>query len=154
MNEPLLVPVLTYTSWTMLWKEEGVSRIRPVQMENLKGLLGIRRLDRVPNARIKELCEVKKGVDERIDEGVLPWFGQMERMEKDRIARKLYVGECDGRHSVGRPRKMWIDTVKDCLRKRGLDIRQARRMVQDRCEWQGFLRSSAWGMSWGMNPKP
>ena len=37
--------------------------------------------------------------------------------------------ECPGIHSVGRPQKRWIDIVKECLRKRGLDVRQARRMV-------------------------
>ena len=30
-------------------------------MDNLKGLLGIRRMDRVPSAWIRELCRVKKG---------------------------------------------------------------------------------------------
>ena len=34
--------------------------------------------DWVPNARIRELCEVKN-LDERI-EGVLWWFGHVERM--------------------------------------------------------------------------
>ena len=33
--------------------------------------MGIRRIDRVPNARIRELCGVRKGLDEGIDEGVL-----------------------------------------------------------------------------------
>ena len=40
-------------------------------MDNLRGLLGIRRIDRFPNAWIRELCRVKKGMDERVDEGVL-----------------------------------------------------------------------------------
>ena len=40
-------------------------------MDNFRGLLGIRRMDRVPHARIKELCGVKKGLVEKIDEGVL-----------------------------------------------------------------------------------
>ena len=32
-------------------------------------------------------------VDERIDEGVLRWFSHVERMENDRIAKKvLYIG--------------------------------------------------------------
>ena len=44
------------------------------------------------------------------------------------------MGECAGNRSVGRSRKSWIDTVKDCLRKRALDVRQASRMVQDRSE--------------------
>ena len=51
------------------------SRIRAVQLDNLRRLLGISRIYRVPNARIRELCGVKKGLDERIDEGVLRWFG-------------------------------------------------------------------------------
>ena len=38
---------------------------------NLRGLVDIRRMDRVPNSRIRELCGVRKGLDERIDEGVL-----------------------------------------------------------------------------------
>ena len=40
--------------------------------------------------------------------------------------------ECAGSRSVGRMRKRLIDAVKDCLKKRGLDIRQARRMMYDR----------------------
>ena len=55
-------------------------------MDNLRGLLGIRRMDKVPNARIRQLCGVTKDVDEKIDEGVLRWFGHVERMENGRIA--------------------------------------------------------------------
>ena len=43
-------------------------------------------------------------------------------MENDRFAKRVYEGECDGSRSLGRPRKRWIDTVKDFLRKRGLDV--------------------------------
>ena len=70
----------------MLWKNER-SRVRAVEMDNLRELQGIRRMDRSPNARIRELCGVKNGQDERINEGVLRWFGHEERMERDRIAR-------------------------------------------------------------------
>ena len=94
----------------------------------------------VPNARIRQLCGVTKGVDEKIDEGVFRWFGLVERMENDRIAKRVYVGECAGSLSMGRLRKKWIDIVKDCLKKKGLDDRQARRMVHDRNIWRGFVR--------------
>ena len=78
----------------------------------------------------------------------------MERIDRDRIAKKVFVGECIGSCSVGRPWKRWIDTVKECLRKRGLYIRQARRMVQDRSKWRKFVRGNAWGVARGMNPRP
>ena len=63
-----------YGSETMLWKKKERSRVRAVQMDNLRGFLGIRMMDKVPNARIRELCGVTKGLVERIDKGVLLWF--------------------------------------------------------------------------------
>ena len=77
-------------------KEKERSRIRAVKMIKLRGFLGIRGIDRVPNARVRELYGVTKGVEERIDEGVLQWFGYVERMEKERIAKKVYEGESSG----------------------------------------------------------
>ena len=34
---------------------------------------------------------MKKGLDERIDEGVLWWFVPVERMENDRTAKRVYA---------------------------------------------------------------
>ena len=62
-----LCPIFIYGSETILWKEKERSRNTGVQMEKLRGLLGIRRMDRVPNVRIRELCKVTKGLDERTD---------------------------------------------------------------------------------------
>ena len=56
-------------------------------------------------------------------------------MEKDRIVKRIYIGECAGNHSVDKPQKRWIDNMKECLRKRGLDVSQVRRIVQDKREW-------------------
>ena len=75
---------------------------------------------------------MNKDLDERVEEGVLRWFGHVEKMERDMITKRVYVGECSSIRSVGRPRKRGIDTVKEGLKKRGMDVRQARRMVQDR----------------------
>ena len=78
---------------TMIWKVKERSRIRTIQTDNLRSFLGIRRMDEAPNARIRELwgvmCRVTKGVEERIDEGVLLWFDHVDRMENDRIAEKV-----------------------------------------------------------------
>ena len=88
LHETLLVPVFTYGRDTMLWIEKERSIGMAVQIDNLRGLLGIRRMNRVPNARIRELCGVRKGLYERIGEGVLRWLGHVERMERDNIARE------------------------------------------------------------------
>ena len=48
LYEGFLMPVLLYGSETMIWKEKERSRIRAVQMDSLRGLLGIMSI-RVPN---------------------------------------------------------------------------------------------------------
>ena len=45
-------------------------------MDNLRGLLGIRRMDRVPNEWMKGLMKT--------------CFGHVERMENGRISKKVY----------------------------------------------------------------
>ena len=48
-----------------------MSRIKVVQIDNLRCLLGIRIRDRTSYERIRELCGVVKEFDERIDESFL-----------------------------------------------------------------------------------
>ena len=67
LHEALIVLVLMYGGETMLWKEKERYRIRAVHMDNVS----FRRMDRIPNGRISELCGVKKGLIERINESVL-----------------------------------------------------------------------------------
>ena len=50
LHESLLVPVLTNGSETIIWREKERFRIRAVQIDNLRGLLDIRRMDKVLNA--------------------------------------------------------------------------------------------------------
>ena len=68
LHETLFVPFLMYGSEKMLWKER--SRIRAVQMDNLRGLLGIRSMD---SSECTDNGVIRS--DARIDEGVLRWFG-------------------------------------------------------------------------------
>ena len=75
-----------------------------------------------------------------------------ERMDNDRIAKRVYAEECNGSRSVGRPRKRWINILNYCLRRRGLDVRQARRRMQERSEWGGFVRGNAWRVARETNP--
>ena len=55
-----------------------------------------------------QLCRIAKGVDE----SVLYWFDYTERMENDRIAKRVYMGVCVSSHIVG-------SIVNECLKKRG-----------------------------------
>src|SRR5678816_3773424 len=84
LHEGMLLPVLMYSGETMVWNKRYRSKVQCVEMDNLMGVLGVRRIDIMRNERIRELCGVKKGVYERINESMLRWFGHMERMDDSR----------------------------------------------------------------------
>ena len=54
MKKTLLMPALIYGSKTMIWKEKR-ARIKAVQMDTFRVLLGISRMDKVLNAWIRKL---------------------------------------------------------------------------------------------------
>ena len=60
-----------------------------------------------------------------VDENVLCWLGNTERMENDMSAKMVYMGVCVGNWLVGQLRKKRTDSGNDYL-KRGLIVVQAR----------------------------
>ena len=75
-----------------------------------------------------------------MDQGVLRWFGHMERMGEERLVKRMYDSVVRGVRGRGRPRKCWLNGVQEVLTKKGLDIQEARVCVQDRCEWRRICR--------------
>ena len=70
-NRILNAQVRECMGWSWFGHRGRMENRRAVQMDNLRGLLSIRKMERVPNARIRGLCRVTKREDERIEEGAL-----------------------------------------------------------------------------------
>ena len=69
-------------------------------------------------------------------------------MRKDRIAKRVYVGESIGSLLVGRSQRRWLDSVNDFLKERGLNVGQARKVVKIGMNGGGLKR----GIARGINP--
>ena len=80
------------------------------------------------------LCGLQRSLSERGEAAVLRWFGHVERMEGERLVKKIYQAEVEGNRRRGRPRRRWMDGVKGCLSERGLSIPEAEECVKDRRE--------------------
>ena len=61
LHESFLVPALMHGNEAMICEEKEGSRIRTIQMDNLRGLVGISRTDKVSNVQIREFYGVTKG---------------------------------------------------------------------------------------------
>ena len=114
-------------------------------MDNLRSVLGVRRIDKIRNEFIRSTCGVEKGINERINESMLRWFGHVERMDDSRMVKRMYKSECIGKRPPGRAKRRWIDSVEECLVEKNVSLVQARRLAHDRCEWRGFVRGRGCG---------
>ncbi len=63
---------------------------------------------------------IVKELAERAEQGVLWWFGHVERMEEERLVKKITIFDVRGVRPRGRPRMGWMDSVKRALGARGM----------------------------------
>ena len=87
MYEEIIEPGLLYGCevWTLKVRER--KRMEAVEMNCLRNIHGIR-IDRVPNVEIRR-CGKNVIVSQRINQGVLRWFGDGERMGDERMAKSV-----------------------------------------------------------------
>ena len=70
----------------------------------------------------------------------ISWLGHLERMEEDRMPKKIFTQELEGTKRRGRPRKGWREEVERDLQVLGL--RRWRDLVIDREKWRGIFRQA------------
>ena len=70
----------------------------------------------------RELEDVSKGenIVKWIKGRRISWLGHLERMEEDRMHKKIFTRELEGTRRRGRPRKSWKEDVERELQVLGL----------------------------------
>ena len=90
----------------------------------------------------RELEEMNKGenIVQWIKGQRISWLGHLERMEEDRMPKKIFTRELKGTRRRGRPRKRWKEEVERGLQVMG--VRRWRELVADRKKWKDTVRQT------------
>jgi len=70
----------------------------------------------------------------------ISWLGHVERMEEDRMPKKIFTQELEGTRRRGNPRKGWKEEVERDLQVLG--VRRLRELVADRKKWKDIFRQA------------
>ena len=155
--DSVLVPTLLYCSESWVCQSKHMSKVNAVGMSFLRNMCGKTRLDKVENKWVMRKCGVKESVIDKYDSSVLRWFGHVERMGDERIAKMIFHNRVDGRRGKGRPRTSWSDVVEKCLKKKNIrstkckrkcmkrcmNLKEASEVCQNRTLWRSLTRSVA-----------
>ena len=85
---------------------------------------------------------IERELVSRADQRVLRWFGHVERMDENHMARRVLIAEVSGGRVRGRSRLGWMDGVKVAFGNRGMTVEAARQCAKDRKEWRALVHMS------------
>ena len=94
-------------------------KVNVLEMKCSRSLVGVSRMNRVRNEEDRRSAGIGRELASRADQRVLRWFGQVERMDVYRVARRILMAEVSGGRVQGRPRLGLMDGAKVELGKRG-----------------------------------
>ena len=96
-------------------------------------------MDRVRNEEVCTTAGIERELASRADQRVLRWFGNVERMDEYRMARRVLMAKVSGGQVQGRPRLGWMDGVKVALGNRGMMVEAARQCAKDWNKWRALV---------------
>ena len=111
-------------------------KLNVFEMKCLRSMTGVSRLDRVRNEIVIPRTGVRRELAARVDMNVLRWFNHVERMDAERLLKKVLNAKVDGRSARGSPSFGWMDGVKRALNDRRMDMREASERARSRNEWR------------------
>ncbi len=79
-------------------------------------------MDRVRNDEIQRRMGVVRELAERAEQGVLWWFGHVERMAEEHLVKKTTRSHVRDVRPRGRSRMGWLNSVKRTLGARGMSV--------------------------------
>jgi hypothetical protein len=77
---------------------------------------------------------------EWIERQRISWLGHLDRMEEDRMPKKIFTQELEGTRQRGRPRNGWREEVERDLQVLG--VRRWRDLVIAREKWRGIVQQA------------
>ena len=136
LYEKVVVPTVMYGSESWGMKVTERQKLNVFEMKCLRSMTGVSRLDRVRNEVVRARTGVRRELATRVDKNVLRWLGHVERMDNERLLKKVVNAKVEGRSARGRPRFGWMDGVKRALNDRRMDMREASERARNRNGWQ------------------
>ena len=136
----MILPITIYASetWTLTVSDE--KKLLVFEMQCLQSILGVSRLNRTRNEKIRRITGSEKTITEVIKDKRLKWFGHVGRKTKDSWVNQAYKQDFPNPRPRERPPKRWVDLIK---KDTGPPILTAEGNAQHRSRWrQNRLRSS------------
>ena len=132
-------PILTYASESWTTTDRQKSKLRATEMRFLRKIKSKTKRDRIRNEVFYRHLQIEP-ITVTIQQNQLRWLGHMERMNENRLAKKVFKAKGFGKRKRGRPRKTWTEEVQHALISRGVEWNDAINSAKDRNQWRRIVK--------------
>ena len=92
--------------------KKQVKEMEVTEMKMLRFAMGMTRKDKIKNEYIRSTVKVEQ-LRMKIREGRLRWYGHFMRRVQEYVGRKMMEMELPGKRKRGRPKRRFLDVVKE-----------------------------------------
>ena len=120
-----------YGAETWALKKAQEKKLEVAEMRMLRWMCGVTKMDNIRNERIRGTTKVGE-ITQKVQERRIEWYGLVMRTEEHYVGRREMVMKVQGRRKRGRPKRRWLDKVKDDIKEKRLSADD----VYDRAIWR------------------
>ena len=102
-------------TWAL--KKAQENKLEVAEMRMIRWMCAVKKLDKIRNERIRKTTKVGD-ITKKVQERRLKWYGHVMRREEHYVGRMAMVMKVQGRRKRGRPKRRWLDKVKEILKRR------------------------------------
>ena len=103
---------MVYGLETVTVTKKQIEEMEVAEMKMLRFAMGVTRQDKIRNENIRSTVEVER-LGMKMREGRLRWYGHVMRRDQEYVGRKMMKIELLGKMRRGRPKRRFVDVVKE-----------------------------------------
>ena len=111
-------PAMLYGMETVAVTERQMGKMEIAELKMVKWALGVTRKDKIRNEYVRGTAKIAK-LGEKLRNVRLRWYGHVKRREEDYVGKRMMEMAVPGRRKRGRPRRRWMDLVREDMERVG-----------------------------------
>ena len=128
-------PAMVYGLETVAVTKKQVEEMEVAEMKMFRFAMGVTRKDKITNKYIRATVKVER-LGMKMREDRLRWYGHVMRRDQEYVGRKMIEMELLGKRKRGRPKRRFLNLVKEDMGEVGAKETD----VEDTTVWRKMIR--------------
>ena len=118
MYKSVARPAMLYGMKTVVVTGRQVGKMEVAELKMVRWALGVTRKDKIRNEYVRGTAKITK-LGDKLWNARLRWYRHVKRREEDYVGKRMMEMAVPGRRKRGRPRKKWMDLVREDMERVG-----------------------------------